>query len=72
MYALISDKLAAMERRRFGASSERFVDDGEQLSIFNEAETEGDPDQEEPEYEEILPKKYKRKNKVFNKLFQKK
>ena len=61
MYALISDKLAAMERRRFGASSERFVDDGEQLSIFNEAEAEGDPDQEEPEYEEILPTKYKRK-----------
>ena len=67
MYALISDKLAAMERRRFGASSERFVDDGEQLSIFNEAETEGDPDQEEPEYEEILPKKYKRKKRTGKK-----
>ena len=61
MYAMVSDKLSAMERRRFGASSERFADNSEQLSIFNEAEAECDPDQEEPEYEEILPKKYRRK-----------
>ena len=50
--------------RRFGSSSEKgqYADGYEQLSLlFNEAEAVSNPKVEEPTYEEIVPKPYKRK-----------
>ena len=60
MNAMLSDRLALEQRRRFGKSSEKYAEGYEQLCLFNEAETETDV--EDPaSYEEIRPSAYKRK-----------
>lgn len=56
--AIFSERLTIAQRRQFGASSEKYADGYIQLSLFNEAEQEADP---EPEMEEIRPSVYKRK-----------
>ena len=38
MNAMLSDRLALEQRRRFGKSSEKYADGYEQLCLFNEAE----------------------------------
>lgn len=59
--AMLSDRLALAQRKRFGASSEKYADGYTQLNLFNEVEQEADPDAPEPDMEEILPTPYKRK-----------
>lgn len=60
MNAMLSDRLALEQRRRFGKSSEKYAEGYEQLCLFNEAETETDV--EDPaSYEEVRPSAYKRK-----------
>lgn len=61
MYALMADKYAVAQRKRFGSSSEKYTDGYEQLSLFNEVEASADPAAPEPEFEEIVPKPYRRK-----------
>ena len=58
---MLSDRLTLAQRRRFGPSSEKYADGYIQLSLFNEAEQEADPDIPEPDMEEIYPWSYKRK-----------
>ena len=61
MNAMLSDRLALEQRRRFGKSSEKYAEGYEQLCLFNEAEMKTDV--EDPaSYEEIIPSAYKRKN----------
>ena len=38
MNAMLSDRLALAQRRRFGSSSEKYADGYEQMDLFNEAE----------------------------------
>ncbi len=59
--AMLSDRLALAQRKRFGASSEKYADGYTQLSLFNEAEQEAEPDAPEPDLEEVHPSSYKRK-----------
>ena len=59
--AMLSDRLTLAQRKRFGASSEKYADGYTQLSLFNEAEQEADLDAAEPELDEIPPSSYKRK-----------
>lgn len=59
--AMLSDRLTLAQRRHFGPSSEKYADGYIQLSLFNEAEQEADPDMPEPDMEEIHPSSYKRK-----------
>ena len=42
MNAMLSDRLALEQRRRFGKSSEKYADGYEQLCLFNEAERNAD------------------------------
>ena len=42
MNAMLSDRLALEQRRRFGKSSEKYADGYEQLCLFNEAEMNAD------------------------------
>lgn len=65
--ALLSEKLSVAQRRQFGASSEKYKDGYEQLSLFNEAEANADLSEPEPEMEEICPSAYTRKKKAGNK-----
>ena len=53
-------------RNMFGGSSERYVSEG-QLSIFNEAEKEADPEAKEPEKSEALPPAPKQKKRKGHK-----
>ena len=62
MNALLSDRLALAQRKRFGSSSEKYAEGYEQLELFNEAETSADPETAEPSFEEIYPSSYRRKN----------
>ena len=56
-----SDRLTLAQKKRFGASSEKYAEGYTQLSLFNEAEQEADPNAPEPELEEVHPSPYKRK-----------
>ena len=40
---MLSDRLTLAQRKRFGASSEKYADGYTQLDLFNEAEQEADP-----------------------------
>lgn len=51
--AMISDRLSAANRSCFGASSEKYTEGYEQMSLFNEAEDASDLSMPEPEFEEI-------------------
>lgn len=59
--AMLSDRLTLAQRKQFGASSEKYADGYTQLSLFNEAEQEAEPDAPEPDLEEVHPSSYKRK-----------
>ena len=59
--AMLSDRLTLAQRKRFGASSEKYAEGYTQLGLFNEAEQEADPNAPEPELEEVHPSPYKRK-----------
>lgn len=48
MNALLNEKLSLDERKRFGASSEKYGDGYAQLNLFNEAEANASPDEAEP------------------------
>ncbi len=65
--AMLSDRLALAQRKQFGRSSEKYAEGYTQLSLFNEAEQESDPDAPEPEMEEIHPSSYKRKKRTGKK-----
>ena len=51
MNAMLSDRLALAQRRRFGSSSEKYADGYEQMDLFNEAEANADTDAAEIEEE---------------------
>ena len=59
--AMLSDRLALAQKKRFGASSEKYAEGYTQLGLFNEAEQEADPNVPEPDLEEVHPSPYKRK-----------
>ena len=59
--AMLSDRLTLAQRKRFGASSEKYADGYTPLNLFNEAEQEADPNALEPDLEEVHPSSYKRK-----------
>ena len=59
--AMLSDRLTLAQKKRFGASSEKYAEGYVQLGLFNEAEQEADPNAPEPELEEVHPSSYKRK-----------
>lgn len=59
--AMLSDRLTLAQRKRFGASSEKYADGYTQLSLFNEAEQAADPNAPEPDLEEVHPASYRRK-----------
>lgn len=61
MNAMLSDRLTLAQRKRFGASSEKFAEGYTQMSLFDEAEKEADPDAPEPDMEEVHPSTCKRK-----------
>ena len=42
MNAMLSDRLALAQRRRFGSSSEKYADGYEQMDLFNKAEANAD------------------------------
>ena len=50
----------------FGSSSERYISEG-QISFFNEAEKDADPDSKEPEKSEVLPQPRRKKSKGHKK-----
>lgn len=58
MNAMLSDRLALANRRRFGSSSEKYAEGYEQMDLFNEAEA--DVENDTPE-EEAVVSSYKRK-----------
>ena len=58
---MLSDRLTLAQRKRFGASSEKYADGYAQMNLFNEAEQEADPNAPEPDLEEVHPSSYKRK-----------
>ena len=59
--AMLSDRFTLAQRKRFGASSEKYADGYTQMNLFNEAEQEADPNAPEPDLEEVHPSSYKRK-----------
>lgn len=65
--ALLSDKLTLAQRKKFGSSSEKYADGYTQMTLFNEAELEAEPDASEPEMEEVHPSSYKRKKRTGKK-----
>ena len=58
--AMLSDRLTLAQRKQFGASSEKYAEDYEQMNLFNEAEANEDAETEEL-FEEIRSSSYKRK-----------
>lgn len=65
--AMLSDRLTLAQRKRFGASSEKYADGYTQLNLFNEAEQEADPNAPELDLEEVHPSSYKRKKRSCKK-----
>ena len=59
--AMLSDRLTLAQRKRFGASSEKYADGYTQMNLFIEAEREADPNAPEPGLEEVRPSSYKGK-----------
>ena len=59
--AMLSDRLTLAQKKRFGASSEKYAEGYVQLGLFNEAEQEADLNAPEPDLEEVHPSAYKRK-----------
>ena len=59
----LSQQLRLTRGQRFGASSEQTQVLTEQMSLFNEAETVSSPDAAEPDLEQIVRKRRKRKGK---------
>lgn len=66
MNAMLSDRLALAQRRRFGSSSEKYADGYEQMDLFNEAEANADTDAAVTEEEIIIPS-HKRKKRTGKK-----
>ena len=66
MNAMLSDRLALAQRRRFGSSSEKYADGYEQMDLFNEAEVNADTDAAEIEEEIVIPS-HKRKKRTGKK-----
>ena len=66
MNAMLSDRLALAQRRRFGSSSEKYADGYEQMDLFNEAEVNADTDTAEIK-EEIVISSHKRKKRIGKK-----
>ena len=60
--AMLSDRLTLAQKKRFGASSEKYAEGYTQLSLFNEAEQEADQNAPEPELEEVHPLRIREKN----------
>ena len=56
--AMLSDRLTLAQRKQFGASSEKYAEEYEQMNLFNEAEANADAETEEL-FEEIRPSSYK-------------
>ena len=54
MNAMLSDRLALAQRRRFGSSSEKYADGYEQMDLFNEAEVNADMDTAEIEEDIVI------------------
>ena len=65
MNAMLSDRLTLAQRKRFGASSEKYADGYEQMNLFNEAEVNADI--AEDEVEEIAVPSHKRKKRTGKK-----
>lgn len=65
MNAMLSDRLTLVQRKRFGASSEKYADGYEQMNLFNEAEV--NTDVMEDEAEEITIPSHKRKKRTGKK-----
>ena len=65
MNAMLSDRLTLAQRKRFGASSEKYADGYEQMNLFNEAEV--NTDVMEDEAEEITIPSHKRKKRTGKK-----
>ena len=59
--AMLSDRLTLAQKKRFGASSEKYAEGYTQMNLFNEAEQEADPNAAEPDLEEVHPSPYRRK-----------
>lgn len=59
--ALLSDRLTLAQRRRFGASSEKYADGYEQLNLFNEAEAAAEMEDTKTEETEIPSHKRKKR-----------
>ena len=59
--AMLSDRLTLAQKKRFGASSEKYAEGYTQMNLFNEAEQEADPNASEPDLEEVHPSPYRRK-----------
>ena len=66
MNAMLSDRLALLQRRRLGSSSEKYADGYEQMGLFNEAEVNADTDTAEIEEEIVIPS-HKRKKRTGKK-----
>lgn len=66
MNAMLSDRLALAQRRRFGSSSEKYADGYEQMDLFNEAEVNADTDTAEIEEKIVIPS-HKRKKRTGKK-----
>ena len=66
MNAMLSDRLALAQRRRFGSSSEKYADGYEQMDLFNEAEANADTDAAVTEEEIVIPS-HKRKKRTGKK-----
>ena len=49
--AMLSDRLTLAQKKRFGASSEKYAEGYTQMNLFNEAEQEADPNASEPDLE---------------------
>ena len=62
MNAMISDRPALAQRRRFGSSSEKYADGCEQMDLFNEAEANADTDAAVTEEEIIIPSHKRKKS----------
>ena len=67
MNAMLSDRLALAQRKRFGSSSEKYAEGYEQMDLFNEAEASAGSEAEKPAFEEVHPSSYKRKKRTGKK-----
>jgi len=58
----LTESLSLSKRKLFGASSEK-TEPQEQVSLFNEAESESRPEKKEPTFETVVYKRRKEKGK---------